>query len=103
MHLLLRCIVSRNILISIRNAQSLATVCDSTCSTYDTLKLCIIIIIIIMPGRHCLLILRNAYNWIYILCSHCVLEWTRGIDGWNELEKKIAFVVYFLSVAEKET
>ena len=47
MLLLLRCIVSRNILISIRNAQSLATVCDSTCSTYDTLKLCIIIIIII--------------------------------------------------------
>ena len=29
---------SRNILICIRNAQSSASVCDSTCSTYDTLK-----------------------------------------------------------------
>jgi len=34
----LRCISSRNISICICNAQSLASVCDSISSTYDTLK-----------------------------------------------------------------
>ena len=76
----LRLISSRNISVWIRNAQPSARVCDSTCSTYDTLKTVLLLFLLlllllllllnsIIPTPTALLHTGNGY---FMQRVHCV-------------------------------